>query len=55
MNDTATREAVVIEVIRTVTLAGRGIAGDPAREITTYWSLTGKLLAVADPLDRVPS
>lgn len=35
----------VIEVVRVVALVGQGIAGDPIRESTTYWSKSGVFLA----------
>lgn len=39
----------VIEVIETRSLRGLGVEGDPAREVTQYWSFDGKLLAESDP------
>ncbi|MFQ9465338.1 MAG: hypothetical protein ACLRWB_00240 [Gallintestinimicrobium sp.] len=41
------RSARVIQVIETK--ADRG----PAREVTQYWDLDGKLLAEVDPIDRL--
>lgn len=42
------RECKVVEVIRTVSLEGRGESGDPSREVVSYWSLEGELLVEID-------
>jgi hypothetical protein len=39
----------VIQVIETVTSRGTGIAPDPIRGVTRYWSFDGALLAENDP------
>lgn len=45
--------ARVIQVIETKSLLGLGIEEDPAREVTQYWNMEGKLLAEYDPyVDR---
>lgn len=43
------REVDVVQVIRVVAARGRGVAGDPIREVTQYWSDDGELLAEHDP------
>jgi hypothetical protein len=41
----------IVEVVRTrLTKAGDGTEGNPARVLTQYWSPSGELLAIADPL-----
>lgn len=41
--------AAVVPVIRTEHRAGRGTPDDPARMVTSYWSLEGALLWADDP------
>lgn len=48
-HDAPVRCAEAIQVIRTVALRGEGVASDPLREVTQYWSLDGELLAESDP------
>ena len=43
--------AEVIEVIKVVSVAGKGTEEDPGRIITEYWSTDGERLAVTDPMD----
>ena len=38
-----------IQVIETVTPIGAGVAGDPHRYLTEYWTAKGELLAKHDP------
>ena len=46
--------ALVIAVIRTdLERRGDGIAGDPIRRLTQYWSLDGDLLAEVDPMESL--
>lgn len=44
-----TRKARVIQVIETKALKGIGTEKDPVREVTQYWDLDGKRLAISDP------
>jgi hypothetical protein len=43
------RNAELITVVMTVSLEGEGIADNPYREVTCYWSQDGELLAKRDP------
>lgn len=43
-----TRSAELIEVIRTVSTRGTGRDGSIFREVVTYWSKNGDLLAEVD-------
>ena len=38
-------KAELIEVIHTVATRGKGVHGDPIRNVDQYWSKDGKLLA----------
>ncbi len=49
-----TDSAKVISVIETRAMAGRGTEEDPVRELIQYWSFNGELLAVNDPVARLP-
>ena len=51
-----TRQAEVIQVIRTVSMVGTGVGpNDPVRNVTSYWTLDGKKLASTDPFaDLMP-
>jgi hypothetical protein len=42
--------ARVIQVIETVSNRGKGIVGDPVRNIKQYWTFDGDLLAEYDPI-----
>ena len=42
------RGSRVIQVIETITCEGRGITGDPCREVKRYLTLDGELLAIRD-------
>lgn len=46
-----TDKAEVIQVIKTVSLLGRGTKEDPARYIYQYWDFKGNLLANHDTLE----
>jgi hypothetical protein len=46
------RSAEVIQVIKTVSIRGKGTKEDPVREIITYWSLDGEWLAERDMLEE---
>jgi hypothetical protein len=48
----AIRQVEVVEVLKTVSVYGRGVAGDPVREITQYWTLDGELLLTIDPCEK---
>lgn len=48
---TGVNKAKVIEVIEIKSLAGEGVAGNPAYEVTEYYSLKGELLARHNPLN----
>lgn len=51
----SSREVELIQVIRTTNQRrGEGVAGDPVRRITQYWSLTGDLLAEVDDWKEAP-
>ncbi|MEY8295024.1 hypothetical protein [Limosilactobacillus caviae] len=41
-------KAELIEVIHTVATRGKGVYGDPIRNVDQYWSKDGKLLAEKD-------
>lgn len=41
-------KAELIEVIHTVATRGKGVHGDPIRNVDQYWSKDGKLLAEKD-------
>lgn len=43
------RTVEVIEVIRVVALAGKGTQDAPFREVASYWTRDGVLLATNDP------
>lgn len=43
-----TQSAKVIEVIKTQSVIGSGVAADPYRIIIQYWSFDGRLLAECD-------
>lgn len=43
-----TRSAIVMQVIKTVSVTGEGVAGDPVREVIHYWDTDGTLLAEVD-------
>lgn len=43
--------SVLIEVIKTTVVEGKGIDEDPVREVIYYSSLDGKELAKDDPCD----
>jgi len=45
-----TDKAKVMKVIRTESIIGKGIPGDPVRVIYQYWDLKGNLLAKNDTL-----
>jgi len=45
-----TDKAEVIQVIKTVSLLGKGTKEDPVRYIYQYWDFKGKLLASHDTL-----
>lgn len=45
-----TRDAEVIQVIRTVSLIGTGTPSDPMDERVDYWSLDGSYLATEPAL-----
>lgn len=47
-----TDSARVIQVIVTVSIAGRGIESDPVRPVRQYWGLDGELLAISDPVSQ---
>lgn len=47
MNQTRSQ---IIQVIETRSAQGRGVNGDPVREVVRYFSLEGELLAESDPL-----
>lgn len=38
-----------ITAIKVIAARGRGILGDPIREVTQYWDFEGNLLAECDP------
>ena len=42
-------KAELIEVIRTASCTGKGVEGDPMRELVRYWSLDGELLRADIP------
>lgn len=42
------RSARLIEVIEVITTRGKGVQGDPVREVRQYWSKEGELLAECD-------
>lgn len=44
------RSAQLMEVIAVTTSVGNGTLDNPNRIITEYWSKSGELLAVNDPL-----
>lgn len=46
------RGARVIQVIEVTTLEGKGIDGDPCREVKTYHALDGECLAYFDPVEE---
>lgn len=37
--------AKIIEVIRTVSVVGKGTDDDPVREVAQYWTVDGRLIA----------
>lgn len=41
-------KAELIEVIHTVATRGKGVHGDPIRNVDQYWSKDGELLAEKD-------
>ncbi len=43
-------KAELIEVIHTVATRGKGVHGDPIRNVDQYWSKDGKLLAEKDTI-----
>ena len=43
------RHAEIVEVLKTVSVYGKGIEDNPIREITQYWTLEGKMLLKIDP------
>lgn len=43
----------MISVIRTMTVYGAGVHGDPVRYLYQYWSTDGELLAQHDTLEDV--
>ena len=45
--------AAIEEVIRVNTTAGSGSKDDPVREIVTYWTMRGDLIAIRDPVGDV--
>lgn len=45
--------AKVIEVIEVKTTIGKGVVGNPYREIIEYYTLDGKLIAHNDPCKEV--
>jgi hypothetical protein len=42
------KSAKIIEVIQTVSNRGRGVEGDPVREVIQYWTKEGVLLFEKD-------
>lgn len=48
ISTTKPRSAKLVTAIEIVTQTGRGIADDPVRTVTQYWSLKGRLLAERD-------
>ena len=44
--------ASVIEVIRTVSVVGKGTPEDPVREIAQYWTNKGRLIA-EEPAENI--
>lgn len=46
-------KAELIEVIHTVATRGKGVHGDPIRNVDQYWSKDGKLLAEKDIIDNL--
>lgn len=47
-----TDKAKVMKVIRTESIIGRGIPGDPVRIIYQYWDFKGNLLAKNDAIEN---
>ncbi|WP_323081566.1 hypothetical protein [Limosilactobacillus reuteri] len=43
-------KAELIEVIHTVATRGKGVHGDPIRNVDQYWSKDGELLAEKDTI-----
>jgi hypothetical protein len=52
----AIRQVKVVEVLETVSVYGKGVEGDPVREIVEYWTLNEenemKLLLTIDPCEK---
>jgi len=42
------REVKEISIIMVTVLRGAGVEGDPYREVTQYWTLSGELIADKD-------
>jgi len=42
---TPINQVKIIEVVQVISLIGKGITGNPIREVTEYYSLDGNLLA----------
>ena len=47
-------EIKVIKVVEVKSLVGKGVQGDPGRQITEYFSLDGVRLARAEPFGKEP-
>lgn len=47
-------EVKVIQVVEVKSLVGKGVDGDPGRQITEYFSLDGVRLARAEPFNKEP-
>lgn len=45
--------ARLIQIIEVVTTKGKGVPGDPIRQVAEYWTLDGKLLATEDCSERL--
>ena len=47
-----TDSATITMVIKTESMCGSGVMGDPVRKLIQYWTLTGQLIATIDPLNQ---
>lgn len=48
MEESRCTSAKVIQVVEVNVVEGRGLEGDPTRNVVQYWSMEGKKLAVRD-------
>jgi len=47
-----TDSALIIEVIMTQSIMGKGTESDPFRLVTQYWHKNGELIATIDPVNN---